>query len=267
MQKDLKKISDYWQEMYSRQVKEYRPFEISEDFKKFASIFALGNSYFYIVNLHNFELEYISESVKRFVNKDITDIDIKDLLKSVIPEELEIINYKSRVISDFYTNFLDKEEVLSYKNMFSYRMKDPGGQIRTMLYQAFPLSVLENGTPEHVFCIQTDVSHLKVTSTNTVSFIHMNGGESYLNVDISSGEFDPKTNEEDGNDFSELLTTREKEIVMRLSRGLNAEQIAEELNLSPHTIKTHRRNILEKSGCTNTTEVVAKCLINGIISP
>lgn len=267
MEKDLKKISDYWQEMYSRQVKEYRSFEISEDFKKFASIFAPGNSYFYIVNLHNFELEYVSDSVKPFVGKDVKHLSIQDLLQTIIPEELEILNLKSKIISDFYTSFLNKEEVLSYKNIFSYRMKDAGGKIRTMLYQAFPLSVLESGAPEHVLCIQTDVSHLKVSSTSSVSFVNINGGKSYFNVDISKGKFDPEDDGCSNSDFSELLTEREKQIIIRLSRGLNAEQIAEELNLSHHTIKTHRRNVLQKSGCTNTTELVAKCLTNGIISP
>ncbi len=267
MQKDLKKISDRWKEMYSQQIKEYRPFEISEDFKKFASLFAPGNSYSYIVNLHNFELEYASDSVERFVSKKVSDIKLEDLLRTVMPEEIEHINIKSKVISEFYTSFLDKDNVLNYKNMFTYRMKDARGQIRTMLYQAFPLSVLEDGTPEHVFCMQTDVSHLKVTSTNAVSFIHMNGGKCYFNIDVSKGKFDPKGFDENHNDFSELLTEREKQIVIRLSRGLNAEQIADELNLSHHTIKTHRRNVLQKSGCTNTTELVAKCLTNGIISP
>lgn len=267
MQTELKEISDHWKKMYSQQIHEYRHFEISKDFKKFAALFAPGNSYFYIVNLHNFELEYVSESVERFVNKDVKDIVLEDLLQTVIPEEIQIINNKSKVISDFYTSFLDKENVLNYKNIFSYRMKDASGIIRTMLYQAFPLSVLENGTPEHVFCIQTDVSHLKVTSTKAVSFIHMDGGKCYFNVDISKGKFDPEALDENNTDFSELLTAREKEIVIRLSRGLNAEQIAEELNLSHHTIKTHRKNVLQKSGCTNTTELVAKCLTNGIISP
>lgn len=265
MQKDFEEISDYWKEKYSRKIKEYRPFEISEDFKKFASIFAPGDSYLYIVNLHNFKLEYVSDSVERFTGKKAGDINLQDLLQTVIPEEMEIIALKSKVVSDFYTSFLDKENVQSYKNIFSYRMKDANGKIRPMLYQAFPLSVLENGTPEHVFCIQTDVSHLNVTSTNTVSFIHMNGGKSYFNTDISTGKFDP-VGDIDAN-FSELLTEREKLIVIRLSKGLNAEEIAQELNLSPHTIKTHRRNVLQKSGCKNTTELVAKCLTTGIISP
>jgi hypothetical protein len=128
------------------------------------------------VNLHNFQLEYVSDSVERFVDKDAGDIDLGDLMQSVLPEEIELIGLKSRVISDFYTSFLNKEDVLKYKNIFSYRIKDAGGKERSMLYQAFPLSVLENGTPEHVFCLQTDISHLKVTGTNTVSFIHMDEG-------------------------------------------------------------------------------------------
>lgn len=267
MQKDLQKISDYWKEMYSSQVKEYRTFEISDDFKRYASMFALGNSYLYIVNLHNFKLEYISESVERFLSKKPGEVVLKDLLEMVLPEDIKNINLKSKVINDFYTSFLDPDSVLAYKNMFSYRMKDGSGKVRTMLYQAMPLTVLENGTPEHVLCIQTDVSHLKVTSTSAVSFINMNGGKCYYNVDISKGKFDPRVCEGGEKDLSELFSEREKEIVIKFSRGLNAEEIAEELNLSHHTVKTHRRNILKKSGCTNTTELVAKCLTNGIISP
>ncbi|CAL68425.1 response regulator transcription factor [Christiangramia forsetii] len=266
MQEDLKKISDFWKNTYSSKIRDYRSFKISDDFKIFASLFALGQSYLYIVNLHDLELEYVSESVEMFVSKKVKDLNIHDLLKTVLPEEIGSIDLKGKVISNFYTSFLDRDEALAYKNMFSYRMKDKNGQVRTMLYQAIPLSILENGMPEHVLCIQTDVCHLKVTSTNSVSFVHMNGGKSYFNVDISQGKFDPNACEGDKN-LREIISDREKEIVIRFSRGLNAEQIATDLNLSPHTVKTHRRNVLQKSGCTNTTELVAKCLTSGIISP
>ncbi|MEG9326647.1 LuxR C-terminal-related transcriptional regulator [Salinimicrobium catena] len=267
MEKELKQISDYWQEKYSSQVKEYRPFQVSEYFKRFASLFAPGHSYFYVVNMYNFELEYVSDSVKDFVSKSLREIKLQDLLQTVVSEEIESVKLKSKVISDFYTSFLKKEEVWAYKNMFTYRMLDGEGKKRKMLYQAFPLSVLENGTPEHVFCLQTDVSHLQVTSTNTVSFIHLHGGRSYFNVDISQGNFDPEVLDAEYSDFSTFLTKREKQIVNSFSRGLSADQIANELNLSPHTIKTHRKNILRKTGCTNTTELVAKCLTSGVISP
>jgi DNA-binding NarL/FixJ family response regulator len=267
MEKNLKEIAAYWKTSYSRHVNEYRPFQVSDDFIRFASLFAPGNSYFYIVNLHNFSLEYVSASVKEFVNKDPEDISLQELLQTVIPEELEALALKSKVNSHFYTSFVSREDVLNYKNVFSYRMKDANGHIRSMLYQAFPLSVSKNGTPEHVFCINSDVSHLKLSSTNSVSFIHMNGGKSYYNVDISEGKFLADSENASTHDLAELLTEREKQIVKKLAKGLNAEQVARELHLSPHTIKTHRKNILKKSDCVNTTELVAKCLINGIISP
>ncbi len=267
MQKDLEEISAYWNEMYSRQVKEYRPFELSEDFKRFATLFAPGNSYCYVVNLYNFELEYVSDSVQLFLGRSASEIDLKALMQSIPPDELELIGKKSKIISNFYTSFLDKAGVLNYKNLFFYRMKDATGQIRTMLYQAVPLSVLENGSPEHVFCIQTDVSHLKITTTNAVSFVHLNGGKNYLNIDIAGGIFDPENCESTGTELLKQLTEREIEIVRALSGGLNAEEIATRLHLSPHTVRTHRRNILRKTNCTNTTELVAKCLTGGIISP
>lgn len=267
MEKDLQQISNYWKKVYSSNIENYRPFELSADFKRFASIFSLGNSYLYIVNLHNFKLEYITESVEQFVDKNVHEIELQDLLTTVLPEELAFINLKGKVISDFYTRYLSKEDVLSYKNMFSYRMKDKYGKILTMLYQAIPLSVHESGSPEHVLCIQTDVSHLKVTSTTDVSFLHLENGENYLNVDTAKGIFNPDTAEKNRRNLNELLTIREKEIVRNFAKGFNAEQIADQLHLSPHTIKTHRKNLLKKSGCNNTTELVAKCLTNGIITP
>ena len=229
-------------------------------------MFAVGNSYMYIVNLHNFELEYVSESVEIFVDKEVADIDLKDLMKTVLPEEIEKIKLTSKVVADFYTSFLDKESALDYKNMFSYRMKDASGKLRTMLYQAIPLSVLENGMPEHVLCIQTDVSHLKLRSTNSVSFVNIEGGKCYFNVDVSAGKFDLSSCESEKDQLAELFSNREKQIVNDLARGLSAQEIASKLNLSPHTVKTHRKNILQKSGCGNTTELVAKCIAGGVIS-
>lgn len=267
MQKDLQKISQHWREVYSNNIKEYKPFELSKDFQRFASIFSLGRSYLYIVNLHNFKLEYISDSVIQFIDKRVGDVEFQDLLKTVLPEELEHIQLKGKLIADFYTRFLNKSEVLQYKNMFSYRMEDKCGNILTMLYQAIPLSVHESGSPEHVLCIQTDVSHLKVTSTKDVSFLHLDGGEHFLNVNIEAGVFDSKLIKQREKNLKELFTNREKEIVRYFAQGWNAEQIAEKLHLSPHTIKTHRRNLLKKSSCLNTTELVAKCLTNGIITP
>jgi DNA-binding CsgD family transcriptional regulator len=52
------------------------------------------------------------------------------------------------------------------------------------------------------------------------------------------------------------LSTREIEIVKLIESGLNSEQIAEKIFLSIHTVNTHRRNILEKTGKTHISDVI-----------
>lgn len=52
------------------------------------------------------------------------------------------------------------------------------------------------------------------------------------------------------------LTQREREIVRYVVQGLDSYQIAEKMNLSYLTIKTHRRNIHFKLGTTTTLELI-----------
>jgi DNA-binding NarL/FixJ family response regulator len=52
------------------------------------------------------------------------------------------------------------------------------------------------------------------------------------------------------------LSERELELIQHLSKGLSSEQIAEKMFLSRHTIDTHRRNILSKTGSRNTIELL-----------
>lgn len=53
------------------------------------------------------------------------------------------------------------------------------------------------------------------------------------------------------------LTERETEIIKLLAQNKSSKEIAEILFLSKHTVNTHRRNILEKTGKDSTAELVA----------
>ncbi|WP_266364479.1 response regulator [Tellurirhabdus rosea] len=63
----------------------------------------------------------------------------------------------------------------------------------------------------------------------------------------------------------EPLTQREKEVTALIIDGLTNEQIAERLFLSPLTINTHRKNILNKLGCRNTATLVKYVLENNLL--
>jgi DNA-binding NarL/FixJ family response regulator len=61
------------------------------------------------------------------------------------------------------------------------------------------------------------------------------------------------------------LTPREKEILTLVAKGKVAKEIAAELHISPHTIYTHRKNILKKLQLTSPTEMIVYALENGLI--
>lgn len=61
------------------------------------------------------------------------------------------------------------------------------------------------------------------------------------------------------------LSPREKEIVTLVAKGKIAKEIASELNLSTHTIYTHRKNIMRKLKLGSTSELVLYAVKTGLI--
>ena len=68
-------------------------------------------------------------------------------------------------------------------------------------------------------------------------------------------------------DSYELLTEREREVLQLLAEGKSNKEAATVLNLSPHTIETHRTNLMQKLGLHNTAEIVLYAVRKGIITP
>ena len=56
--------------------------------------------------------------------------------------------------------------------------------------------------------------------------------------------------------FQFKLTKRELEIIKCLADGLSSPQMAEKLFISEHTVRTHRKNILKKTGMASTSQLV-----------
>ncbi len=61
------------------------------------------------------------------------------------------------------------------------------------------------------------------------------------------------------------LTPREIEIVKLVAKGLIAKEIADVLNLSPHTVYTHRKKIMKKLNLNTSSELVLYAVTNGIV--
>jgi pimeloyl-ACP methyl ester carboxylesterase/DNA-binding CsgD family transcriptional regulator len=68
-----------------------------------------------------------------------------------------------------------------------------------------------------------------------------------------------------GEPESALLSSREREILACVARGLSDREIAEQLLLSPHTVHRHVANIRRKLGRTSRTAAVAEAARLGLL--
>lgn len=265
MERRINNLIELWKEGYSERIKKYQPYQAVQQIKHIASLFSPGDFFYFILNMHNLQLEYVHPSVRNFMEVDPENTTIRELLKCVVPEDMDEVKRKEMVLQDFLDKFRDTHQLPYYKILYMYRMKDRYNRYRTMLLQVNVLSVSSDGTIEHILSVHTDISYLGVAKSDYISFIGLNGQKSFYNVDCQTGKFDETLFETTASSFGSNLTKREQEIIFYFSKGLGAKEIGEALNISEYTVRTHRKNILKKTKQTNMAQLVSLCVMEGLI--
>ena len=71
--------------------------------------------------------------------------------------------------------------------------------------------------------------------------------------------------EEGENEDQQTLSSREKEIVVCVVKGMTTREIADRLYLSTHTVITHRRNIARKLQVHSASGLTVYAIVNKLI--
>jgi DNA-binding NarL/FixJ family response regulator len=82
--------------------------------------------------------------------------------------------------------------------------------------------------------------------------------------DIILSRLRNKHNKEQDVTTGEKLTDREKTILKLLLKGMANKEVADKLMISPHTVITHRKNIVEKTGIRSLSGLAIYALLNNI---
>ena len=106
------------------------------------------------------------------------------------------------------------------------------------------------------FLLKEDAGSELIRAVQTVR----NGGK-YLSPLLSSVLTSLAVEE----DKTEVLTMREREVLKLLAEGKRAKEIAAALYISPHTVRRHRSNIMEKLNIKNLADLVKYAISQGYI--
>ena len=88
---------------------------------------------------------------------------------------------------------------------------------------------------------------------NAIHAVHQ--GKAFFSPEISkmlAEDYMRQMHQRGVEDSYELLTPREREILQMLGEGKSNKEVATKLNLSLHTVETHRGNVLEKLNLHST---------------
>jgi DNA-binding NarL/FixJ family response regulator len=64
---------------------------------------------------------------------------------------------------------------------------------------------------------------------------------------------------------SHELSERERDVLILVAKGLTNKEIASELNISPHTVISHRKNIVHKTGIRSVAGLTVYAVLNKLI--
>lgn len=111
-------------------------------------------------------------------------------------------------------------------------------------------------------------------STHSDEFItamkHVVDGKVFLTDDTKNALYNFICNlehlEEQDYHRTDALTHREKEVLRHICEGLRTREIADELFISPHTVESHRRNIMQKLEIRSSSMLVKFAMSNNLIT-
>lgn len=219
--------------------------------KELLKLFHVGEFYYYVFDVKNSVFEMMSEEVEKVLGYDHKSIDVPFFLSRIHPDDQPyFLNFENKVTSFFST--LKPHQILNYKVSYDYRIKKSDGDYIRILQQVVTIQV-DGKNVIRTFGIHTDISHLKPLGVPVLSFLGLNGEPSYLGVEVDNVFLTA----------SVTLTRRETEIIHLLVKGKSSAQIAKDLFISKFTVDTHRRNLLRKTECGNTSSLIFMAIEKG----
>jgi len=254
MKPDLyKEASKIWQQLTKGTHEEELKFEL-DVYRKLLNFFMVGDYYYYIFDVKKAAFDFVSSEITNILGYSLKEIDVPFFISKMHPEDQPwFLNFENKVTQFFST--LSFEQIPNYKVSYDYRVRKKNGDYIRILQQVITIQYDKENPVLRTLGVHTDISHLKKEGYPVLSLIGLNGEPSYMDVKV----------EQRFNVSYSGMTKREYQILHKLAEGKSSEEISELFFISKATVNTHRKNILKKTGCINTAELMSLAVKKGWI--
>ena len=143
----------------------------------------------------------------------------------------------------------------------NYRVLNAKGDYITILQRSSYIPARENAHPIATIGAAFEITHFKSDTDviHTIEEARVLNGRPYNEILYKRLYHVPS------NDGRMLLSKRETQILQQMALGLSSKQIADQLNLSSNTIHNHRKNMLNRTGCKTSVELLKFAMEKGYL--
>ena len=145
---------------------------------------------------------------------------------------------------------------LGSRSALTFRAVRRDGRVFGCMLCETPLHMDSQGSVRYTVTRVADMSHLKTEPCVSLNL---------LNADDAAQLPQTCRPPETPAAVSPKISSREKEVIRLLADGLNSREIADRLFVSPHTVRTHRKNLLARTHTCSAGELVGFAVRNGVI--
>jgi DNA-binding CsgD family transcriptional regulator len=211
----------------------------------------LSNSTIMIFDLYKREHVFLSDNISRILNLDIEKVKGKTdyLDQQIHPDDYPQL-MEAGIYFLYYGFSLLPEQRKEGKLINEYRILNGKGKYIRIIEQQMCLETDVHGNIWLALGIIDISPDQNVDAPFRSRLIDIRRGEVYM--------FPPQNKEA-------MLTAREKEVLVLISKGLISKQIADKLFISVNTVNTHRQRILEKLNADNAIEAIKYASKLGLI--
>jgi DNA-binding CsgD family transcriptional regulator len=228
-----------------------------EKFNLFKSIIDILPSIVYIVDYRTRKYLYMSENIKDifgYTAEETIAAGQSLIFSRVHPDDIAV--FTSKIFGEFvdYSRTVTDEDIKKTVFSLNVRFKRKDDVYIQFLQQYVVLERDEFNNPLMTLGLATDITAYK--TDNRMIFSVTKYKPSGRELKIYSPHALP---------VSHIISKRETEILKLLLKGCTSKKIAETLHLSYYTVRAHRRRLLEKTNCKNSTELGNYAIVNGLV--
>lgn len=220
----------------------------------------------YLLDFATKKYLYVEEScfdIMGYSSKEFLEIGLEGYFSKWHPSDFSIINTRVFPENLQFLRSISPALYNDYIFSYNYRLCKPMGEYVTILQRSsYIAGTAADGTPADspvgVIGVTFDITHFK-TDLSVIHTIEkvVNTPEGLRN-ELVFKQVHPIFDKP-------CLSNREKEIIQLLAKGESSKQIAGVLNISIHTIHNHRKNMLAKTGCRSSSELVNFAMKHGLL--